>query len=120
MAKKLFYCATYGKENPEKATLPFLLANNAVNADLDTTVFLTIEGVWLATKGYADSIHKEGFPPLNEVIKAFLESGGKVWACGACTKPRSITPEKLVDGARIVTADMVNEQLASGVSTLTI
>lgn len=106
--------ATHGREDPERATLPFIVANVAASADQEAIVLLTIEGVWLATKGYADGIHHEGMQPLREVIASLLDSGGQIWACGACTKPRGITDEHLIDGARIISAADVVAELASG------
>ncbi len=73
----------------------------------------------LATYGYADEVQKEGFPPLKDVMRQFLDNGGQLWACGACAKPRGITEADLIPAARIVTADNVIEYMASGVSTLT-
>ena len=87
--------ATHGREDPERATLPFIAANVAASADQEAIVLLTIEGVWLATKGYADEVHHEGMPPLREVLDSLLASGGQVWACGACTKPRGITDDDI-------------------------
>ncbi len=110
--------ATHGKEDPERATLPFILGNVAASADQETVVLLTVEGVWLATKGYADEIHKQGFQPLREVIASFLANGGQIWACGACTKPRGISEADLIEGARIVTAANVVERLAAGAASL--
>jgi len=109
---------THGKEDPERATLPFILGNVAATADQQAAVLLTIDGVWLATKGYANDIQKEGFQPLRELIASFVENGGEIWACGACTKPRGISEEDLIAGARIVTAAFVVEQLAAGAATL--
>ena len=117
MAKIMANC-THGKEDPERATLPFIVGNVAVTADQEAIVLLTVDGAWLATKGYADGIQKEGFQPLKEVIASFVANGGQVWACGACTKPRGITEADLIEGARIVTAANVVEYLASGASTL--
>jgi len=109
---------THGKEDPERATLPFIVGNVAVTADQPAVVLLTVEGVWLATKGYADGIQKEGFQPLREVMQSFVQNGGEIWACGACTKPRGISAEQLIEGAKIVTAANVVEYLAQGASTL--
>jgi hypothetical protein len=64
---------TCGKENPERATLPFIVGNVAASADQPAIVLLTIEGVWLATKGYADGIQQEGFQPLKEIIDSFVQ-----------------------------------------------
>jgi predicted peroxiredoxin len=110
--------ATHGNDDPERATLPFIVGNVAASADQDTVVLLTIDAVWLATKGYADDIHKEGFQPLREVIASFLANGGQIWACGACTKPRGITEADLIAGAKIVTAANVVERLARGAASL--
>lgn len=106
--------STHGREDPERATLPFIVANVAASADQEAIVLLTIEGVWLATQGYADDIHHAGMPPLREVIASLLENGGQIWACGACTKPRGITDEHLIDGARIISAADFVAELASG------
>jgi predicted peroxiredoxin len=118
MAKILVNC-THGREDPERATLPFIVGNVAASAEQEAVVLLTIDGVWVATKGYADDIHKEGFPPLKDTIQSFLANGGQIWACGTCTKPRGITEADLIDGARVVTAAFVVEYLAQGgVSTV--
>ena len=106
--------ATHGRDDPERATLPFIVANVAASADQEAIVLLTIEGVWLATKGYADDIHHEGMPPLREVLGSLLANGGEIWACGACTKPRGITEEHLIEGARIISAVDFVAELASG------
>lgn len=111
--------ATYGRENPERATLPFIVANVAATAEQDAAVLLTIEGVWLATKGYADDIHHEGMPPLAELLASVVANGGEIWACGACTKPRGITEEDLVEGARIISAADIVAELASGTPIFT-
>ena len=117
MARLLINC-THGREDPERATLPFIVGNVAASADQEAVVLLTIEGVWNATRGYADDIRKEGFQPLREVMQSFVSNGGQIWACGACAKPRGITEKDMVEGARVVTAASVVEYLASGASSL--
>jgi predicted peroxiredoxin len=118
MASTILSNCTCGKDNPERATLAFIVGNVAASAEQPAIVLLTIEGVWVATKGYAEGIHKEGFQPLKEIIDSFVANGGQIWACGACTKPRGITEAQLIPGAKIVTAAMVVEAMARGASTL--
>jgi uncharacterized protein len=115
---KILVNATHGNEDAERATLPFVVGNVSATADQETVVLLTTEGVRLATYGYADDIHKEGFAPLKDVIRQFLDNGGQLWACGACTKPRGIGEADLIPGAKVVTAANVVEYMASGASTL--
>jgi predicted peroxiredoxin len=117
MANMLVSCS-HGGEDPERATLSFIFGNVAAAADQPTAVLLTIEGVWLATKGYAEDIHKEGFQPLKEVLQAFVGNGGQVWVCGTCAKPRGITADALIEGAQIVTAAYVAQYLASGAASI--
>lgn len=110
--------ATHAKEDAERATLPFIVANVAASADQKVVVVLTIDGVWLATRGYADGIHKEGFPALADVMRSFVDNGGEVWACGTCAKPRGIGEGDLIPGAKMVTAAKVVECLAGGANGL--
>ena len=117
MSKLMINC-THGKEDPERATLAFVVGNVAASADQEAVVLLTIDGAWNATHGYADDICKEGFQPLQEVMQSFVKNGGQIWVCGACAKPRGIMDKDLVEGARIVTAANVVEYLASGASSL--
>ncbi len=118
MAATILTNCTHAKDDPERATLPFIMGNVAASAEQRAIVLLTIEGVWLATRGYADDIHKEGFQPLRDIMDSFVSNGGEIWACGACTKPRGITEEHLIPGAKIVTAATVVEALARGAATL--
>jgi uncharacterized protein len=117
MAKLMVHC-THGKEAAERATLAFVVGNVAASADQEVVVLLTIEGVWNATRGYADDVAHPGFQPLREVMQSFVANGGQIWACGACAKPRGITDADMIDGARIVTAASAVEYLASGAASL--
>ncbi|MDP9235202.1 MAG: DsrE family protein, partial [Actinomycetota bacterium] len=78
MAKVIFNCS-HGQEDPERATLPFVAANVAATAGQDAIVLLTVEGAWLCTKGYSDSIKKDGFPDLQPLMMEFVENGGQIW-----------------------------------------
>lgn len=120
MANPLLIFCSHGKEDAERAILPFVVGNVAVTADQQATVFLTVEGVWIATKGYAADVKKDGFPPLTEIIHSFISNGGKIWVCATCTKPRSITQADLIEGAQIVTAANLVEALAQGCISCTL
>ena len=117
MSKILVNC-THGREDPERATLAFIVGNVAAAADQEAVLLLTIEGVCLATQGYADDIHKEGFQPLKEVVASFVGNGGQIWVCGSCAKPRGITAEQLIPGAKIVSAANAVEFLVAGAASL--
>lgn len=109
---------THGADNAEKASLPFIVGNVAATADQDTVVFLTSDAVWLATHGYADDISFADHPPAGKILGNFVGNGGRVWVCGACTGPRGITADDLVDGAAIVTAGDLAKALVAGAATV--
>ena len=109
---------THGPADAEKATLPFIIGNVAANADQDVTIFLTSDAVWLATKGTADEVSFGGHPPVGDILTSFVDAGGTIWVCGACTGPRDIDSDQLVDGATVVTAANVTEALVDGARTI--
>ena len=105
---------TCAKENCDKATIGFAMANSAVASGKDTMVFLSTEGVRLSQKGYADSINEQGFPPLKELIDKFAKAGGKIYVCTACFKNRGLAENNLVAGATIMGGDKLIEFLSGG------
>ncbi len=102
MPGKFVVSLSCAKDNTDKATVGFVIANAAVASDKETVVFLSTEGVRLAAKGYADDIHEEGFAPLRELMANFVKGGGAIYVCSPCFKRRKLDETKLVDGATIV------------------
>ena len=102
MPGKFVVSLTHAKNDPDKATVAFVVANAAVASDKDALVFLSIEGVRLAQPGFADDIHEEGFLPLKDLIANFVQAGGKIYVCSPCFKKRKLDENSLVSGAVIV------------------
>ena len=81
-------------------------------------MFLSIEGVTLAQKGFADAIHEEGFAPLADLMANFVKAGGKIWVCSPCFKKRKLDEQALVTGATIVGGAKLVEFLSDGTPCL--
>lgn len=109
---------THGKDDVERASLAFVVANVARSSNQQATVLLTIDGVWVATQGYTDGLQANGFAPLGELIQQFVDAGGRIWVCGACAKPRNITTDNLIEGAEMIGAATAVEALVNGANTL--
>jgi len=110
---------SHGKEDVERGSLSFTVANAALSAGQDVSVMLTVEGVWLATQGYTDDLQTAPpYPPLGELVKKFVDDGGNLWVCGVCVKPRGIAEEHLIPGAKIVGAATLIEGMVTGGSTI--
>jgi predicted peroxiredoxin len=110
------FCVTlsFAKDNTDKATVAFVVANAAAASDKETLVFLSIEGVRLAEKGYADAIHEEGFAALKDLMANFVQAGGKIWVCSPCFNKRKLDPNNLLAGATIVGGAKLVEFLSDG------
>ena len=113
MARMLFHC-THGRDDPERAIVPFIAANVAAASGQEAVILLTIEGAWLCKRGYAETVAADGFPSLAELLASFVEAGGELWGCSACTTPRGITEADLVEGAQIVGAATIVAAVADG------
>jgi predicted peroxiredoxin len=118
MSDKLLFICSYGKEDPERAILPFVAANTAAVAGQEAVIILTIEGVWLGTRGGTEGIVLEGFPPLTPLFSEFVENGGEVWLCGTCAKPRKISEDQLAKGAKITGAANIIEHIVNGAKSV--
>jgi uncharacterized protein len=114
MPGKFCVSLTCAKDNTDKATVAFVVANAAVASDKDTLVFLSIEGVRLSQRGYADSIHEEGFSPLKELMDNFAKAGGKIYVCSPCFKKRKLDEAALVAGAAVVGGAKLVEFMSDG------
>jgi predicted peroxiredoxin len=119
MSDRLIFICSHGRDDPERAILAFMAANTAAMAGQPTAVLCTIEGVWLGTRGGTEGLDLEGFTPLSELVADFVANGGEIWLCGVCTRPREIGDEMLADGARIVGAARVIEEVVQGAKTIT-
>ncbi|RWR05421.1 DsrE family protein [Siminovitchia fortis] len=116
---KIAVSITCAKNDPDKATVGFVVANASVASGQETVVFLTVDGVYLSEEGYANDIHEEGFAPLKELMIQFLEAGGQLWVCSPCFKKRGLDEEKLVNGAKIVGGAKLIEFLSQGAACIT-
>ncbi len=105
MADKLVIFVTHGKDSPELATIPFVMATAAQASDVEVVMGFQADGVWLVKKGVADEVAAPAFPPLCTLLEAYVEAGGKLLACGPCVKSRGINPETdFVEGVVVVNA----------------
>ncbi len=108
-AEKILYIATCAGDNPEKAAMPFVMANAALAMDIKASVVLQGNGVYLAQKGYVDTmLPAGGFPPIKELLASFMELGGELKVCVPCIKARNIPESELVAGAQTTAAGALN------------
>lgn len=118
MPGKFVVSISAAKNDTDKATVGFVVANAAVASDKETVVFLSIEGTRLSQKGYADDIHEEGFAPLKELMTNFAAAGGTIYVCSPCFKKRGLDEDNLVAGAKIVGGAKLVEFMGEGAPSI--
>jgi predicted peroxiredoxin len=107
--EKIMYICTHASDNPEKAHLPFVMANAALTMDIRATVVLQGDGVYLAQRGYIDHmVGGGGFPPIKELLASFLEQDGRLLVCVPCIKERHIEESDLIEGSQTTAAGNLN------------
>jgi uncharacterized protein involved in oxidation of intracellular sulfur len=101
--KSFLVIGTHGDDDPEKATMIFACAGASSALGIKTKVFLTMNGVKLAQKGFAETIKQiEGMAPVKQLMDAFVESGGKIQVCIPCLESRGIDKAQFMDGVEFV------------------
>jgi predicted peroxiredoxin len=103
--EKVMFICTHSGDDPEKAAMPFVMANAALAMDVQALVVLQGDGVYLGKKGYAETMLKPGgFESLAKLISDFLELGGELKVCVPCIKARNISESDLIEKAEMTAA----------------
>ena len=116
--EKLVIVLTHGCDDPERATIPFVMATAALAMDVPVTLILQGPGVTLAKKGSYDHVFAPGFPPLKELMGSVVEQGGTLLACTPCLEDRRITQDMLVESVRPVKAARTVMEILDATTTL--
>jgi uncharacterized protein len=118
MAKKLFFMVTHGADDPERATIPFVMAVSAQASGAEVVLGFQAEGVTLARKGAVEKITFPPFPPLKDLADTYRSAGGKFLVCGPCMQVRGITAADFVEGATQVNAATFVAELLDSTNSL--
>jgi predicted peroxiredoxin len=110
--EKVLFIINHGPDDPERITFPFVMANAALVMDTGAVIVLQGTGVLLAKKGTYDHVYAPGLPPLKDLMKTFMEQGGKLLICDSCIRERHIDASMLVDNAELIAgARVIQESL---------
>ena len=100
---KVMIIMTSGPDTPRRCATPFFFASLAAAMEYDITMFFTIDGTLLLTKGMAETIYpKAGGKPVSDFIQDARDGGVKFLACTASTELHDLQPSDLIDGVKMV------------------
>ncbi len=116
----IIYFATCAGENPEKASMPFVMALAALAMDIKATIVLQGNGVYLAKDEYRKNmLPGGGFPTIDKLMKDFIDLGGELLVCMPCIKERNIEESELTKGSKITAAGRLNLAIIKADAVLT-
>ena len=103
--EKLVIMVTHGLDEPEKATMPLVMAVGALASEVDVVVGLQDAGVELAVRGAADAVAVDGYPALSKLLADYRELGGRLLACPLGVAKRHIdAATEFAENAEVVAA----------------
>ena len=110
---------THGAEDPDRVAVSYLTAGAALGQGKDVVMWLSVDGVRLALRGYADQIRAGQEPPVERLHQQFVEQGGRFYVCPICFKERDLPEAELVEGAELQGATPLMEFAGDGAMTFT-
>ena len=87
--------SAWGSDDPTKAAFPFLHGLALSEAGHSVQIFLLGEAVSLMRKSVATAVVPVGWPPLEQTMTKVAERHVQIYACGACSRARSVVQSDL-------------------------
>lgn len=116
---KVLVGLTHADDEPENVLVAYLMGVEALRAGKQALLWLTKDGVTVATAGALDKITVPGAPEVTELHAEYVERGGKLYACPVCVKVRGLEDADWVTGAAVKGAPAVYEFTDGGALTFT-
>lgn len=105
---------THGTDDPESVLISYLLGVEALRAGKQALMWLTKDGVYVATEGFAATVNVDKAPSIADLHAEYVEKGGRFYACPVCVKVRGIEDAAWTDGAEVKGAPSLYEFTAGG------
>ena len=108
---------THAEDDAESVLISYLLGVEALRAGKEALMWLTKDGVRVATDGFAATVSVPNAPSIADLHTEYVEKGGRFFACPVCVKTRGLTEAQWVDGAEVKGAPSVYEFCEGGALT---
>ena len=108
---------THAQDDAESVLIGYLLGVEALRAGKQALMWLTKDGVYIATKGYAETLSVPGAPSIPELHAEYVQRGGRFFACPVCVKTHGLESAEWTDGAEVKGAPALYEFTQGGALT---
>ena len=108
-----------GKSNPNKVTVSFAMALNALMKGHSATLILMVDAVRLSLPHATDGIDiGKPFEPVSDLLAKYLDKGGRVAICGPCMLHNELTADQMDPRFEIINAPDVIDLLMNAKGSL--
>ena len=108
---------THGADDAESVLIGYLLGVEALRVGKEVVMWLTKDGVHIATAGYSDQLSIPDAPSIADLHAEYIEKGGRFFACPVCVKTRQLEDASWVKGAEVKGAPSLFEFTQGGALT---
>ena len=105
---------THATDDAEAVLIGYLLGVEALRAGKEALMWLTKDGIHVATDGFADSVSVPGAPSIKDLHDEYVEKGGRFFACPVCVRTRKLEDATWVDNTEVAGVPSVLEYTTGG------
>jgi predicted peroxiredoxin len=111
---KVLVCLTHGAEEPENVLIAYLIGVESLRAGKQAVMFLTKDGVHVATPGFAEKVDVPGAPSVATLHEEYVANGGRFFVCPVCVKTRNMQDAAWVPNAEVAGVPSVFDYTTGG------
>jgi uncharacterized protein len=108
---------THAEDDVESVLICYLLGVEALRAGKEALMWLTKDGVRVATDGFAAAVSVPNAPSISDLHAEYVEKGGRFFACPVCVKVRGMEEATWTKNAEVKGAPSLYEFCAGGALT---
>lgn len=114
---KVIIGLTHDLDDQESVLISYLMGVEALRKGKQVLMWLTKNGVNVATEGFAATVDVPDAPKVADLHEEYVSSGGRFYACPVCVKTRGLQEATWVKGAEVKGAPSVYEFAEGGALT---
>ena len=90
---KILFVGTHGKDDPTRATFPFMEAKGVIEAGHETGIILMLEAAPLIKDHIAAQVQGIGVPPLKELMDFLVARNVRISVCEPSGRALGVTED---------------------------
>ncbi len=111
---KVVLALVHAEDDPESVLICYLLGVEALRAGKQALMWLTKDGIKVATEGFAATVSVPNAPSIVDLHAEYVEKGGRFYVCPVCVKTRQMEDATWTTGAEVKGAPSLYEFTAGG------